>query len=1279
MSGDGIRDEVFARVSMRDILRHYAPRGKFVVVGTNSNEFRCDCPFHDDRNQTFSVNEAKLTFRCYAARCGCSGGVLDFVVQLGGATTRGEAFERLADMTGVKLPHRRSKPDATFRRKAPAPLRRPVDPLEREAAAKADDQPLERPPANAAQPGPGMTMWAPGKGELIKISSNLTTAHRYADADDATLGYVLRFERWKDGVREKKWFTPLTWRSTRKSETFDAGPGWTQAGFGSPRPLYRLEMVARRSHASRYVIVEGEKAANFAQKWIDGQADARPTVMLSICGGANGGYAHSDLQALARAIRRQHDASDIYVWPDADVPRTEMEISRGRARSLEMAETFAENLAAALERAATDPAPASDDDAMLASLSDAADTFSSHRVHLVDPDPAWPEKFDLADIDKIGMTLVNFEIVLSAARRVESPPPPRTPPASGDEDGRRLDAPEPDIARVVPDMADRDDAARDLDEFDANEPGPGDVAQPVAGAQMTRALRQLAPSAADDVVVEQTQFDATIAGGDARMAGDPVLSTDPMAVPDGDVRDALTTSNAGDYDWDDPMAIAPEGAADVLTFARPAQADAARPFVETAEVGLGEDHPLAGGLDEGGVGEVPVRAAGVARSAPRWLGYGKGYFYALAASTNEIVAIRRSQMGGPSGLTQVANETYWQDAYPPVGKGYANWERAASEAREACQEAGVFNPARARGRGVWSATPQTGPTDDLAYIVNSGGEAMRLTWNDAGADPRLGVALPLDVYGEAVFVSGADRAHADDDRFGDLLSEQIDAPPSPRHFDKLDAVLSKLPFAPRDALSGPVVLRGWMALAPLNGLLPVRPHLWLTGVSGSGKSWVAKNVVRRLLRPWSFGFARPISEKKLGLEIGADALPVILDDLRIDDRGDEKRFQEMIRLARACARQDEAADLASSAEDETLGHVLRSAFLFVCPDGMSQSDADASRFAPLVFMPRANDGVNFTRDVAAPAEAFADPGEQMRFIARSIFRAPAILEAIPHFVAAMSRHVERRIADLYAPLLAGWFGHAFDGRIASEDDAKSFIQGESRARALHHVAMSRSQIEMIAADDESELLRFKQCAIEVLDPESRTTLRYGLAKLIGATFDDRAPGGGASLEAVQRALHHLGVKILLPDDRRPKARREGDDDLTVPWAGGVLFAPGSPLFMRLKRDGLATPERFLQRLPGVFETARLRFDPLDRVHAWCMPISYFAGERVDIAPRAMVDGDNVRVVDFRKSEAGGYAVDPFSDDALMTDALRDHEPLADEGPPEDYTRGRGRDDEGDRR
>ena len=74
-----------------------------------------------------------------------------------------------------------------------------------------------------------------------------------------------------------------------------------------------------------------------------------------------------------------------------------------------------------------------------------------------------------------------------------------------------------------------------------------------------------------------------------------------------------------------------------------------------------------------------------------------------------------------------------------------------------------------------------------------------------------------------------------------------------------------------------MLLAGWVALAPTCGCLDWRPHIWLTGGAGTGKS-----LIHRFISPLLHDMGVPVSgnttEAGLRQTLKSDALPVVFDE-----------------------------------------------------------------------------------------------------------------------------------------------------------------------------------------------------------------------------------------------------------------------------------------------------------------------------------------------------------------------------------------------------------------
>lgn len=72
----------------------------YVSLSKSGSNYRGLCPFHDDKNPSFYVNESKGLFHCFS--CGAGGDVLGFYMRYNNLTF-GEAVSELAKIAGIKV------------------------------------------------------------------------------------------------------------------------------------------------------------------------------------------------------------------------------------------------------------------------------------------------------------------------------------------------------------------------------------------------------------------------------------------------------------------------------------------------------------------------------------------------------------------------------------------------------------------------------------------------------------------------------------------------------------------------------------------------------------------------------------------------------------------------------------------------------------------------------------------------------------------------------------------------------------------------------------------------------------------------------------------------------------------------------------------------------------------------------------------------------------------------------------------------------------------------
>jgi putative DNA primase/helicase len=149
-----------------------------------------------------------------------------------------------------------------------------------------DAGPIARtpPPAQDAQPVIPPTD-APVPSMAHRDFGNPSATWCYLDIDGSVIHYVARYE-----TPEGKQIVPWSWVDGR----------WQARAAAKPRPLYGLDLLG---NADRVVVVEGEKAADAARKFISGRA------IITWSGGTN---------AVKQTDWTPLHGRHILLWPDAD-------------------------------------------------------------------------------------------------------------------------------------------------------------------------------------------------------------------------------------------------------------------------------------------------------------------------------------------------------------------------------------------------------------------------------------------------------------------------------------------------------------------------------------------------------------------------------------------------------------------------------------------------------------------------------------------------------------------------------------------------------------------------------------------------------------------------------------------------------------------------------------------------------------------------------------------------------------------------------------------------
>jgi putative DNA primase/helicase len=384
----------------------------------------------------------------------------------------------------------------------------------------------------------------------------------------------------------------------------------------------------------------------------------------------------------------------------------------------------------------------------------------------------------------------------------------------------------------------------------------------------------------------------------------------------------------------------------------------------------------------------------------RYLGFAEGRFFYLPNGTRQLVDLTANEHKKLP-LLQLAPLHWWCEMFND-GEGGADWDLAANALMQRSMKVGVFDPKRIRGRGAWI---------DGATVVFHAGD--RLIVN--GAETGIHEHPTHFIYEQA---HGLEPESAPAASNGDA--------------SKLIALCESVSWKhPLNAK----LLAGWCAIAPICGVLPWRPHIWINGPRGTGKTWILENVVQPIAGRSALQVQSATTEAGIRQALRSDALPIIFDEAESENRKGQERMQSILEFARACSSDTEAIIAKGTASGGGMRFKPRACICFASIGVAAVQAADTSRIASLELKRRGADfQVAFDRTLALWNDTVGREGYPESIRARSLNLAQVIRANSKTFARVVAQRLgDARLGDQIGALLAGAYSLTSRNEIALAD------------------------------------------------------------------------------------------------------------------------------------------------------------------------------------------------------------------------------------------------------
>ncbi len=289
------------------------------------------------------------------------------------------------------------------------------------------------------------------------------------------------------------------------------------------------------------------------------------------------------------------------------------------------------------------------------------------------------------------------------------------------------------------------------------------------------------------------------------------------------------------------------------------------------------------------------------------LGHDHGIYYYLPQGSAQVVALRVAEHVEARLIGLVPDENFWRSKYG--NDDGISWRLARADLLNRQHCIGIYDSDRVRGRGGW--------------------------WDSTKAALHLGDRLIVD---------GAEHPMS---AFKDYIYEA--APPIRINYQNpLSAAEAKkfsdiCEMISWDKPINSRYLAGWCAIAPICGALEWRPHIWITGGAGSGKTFIGDKIVRRIIGDIGLSVQSATTEAGLRQTLRHDARPVMFDEIEGADLRAQARIQNILELARQASSETGASLIKGTVTGDAQTFKIRSCFAFYSIGVSATSRPDETR------------------------------------------------------------------------------------------------------------------------------------------------------------------------------------------------------------------------------------------------------------------------------------------------------------------------------------------------
>lgn len=476
------------------------------------------------------------------------------------------------------------------------------------------------------------------------------------------------------------------------------------------------------------------------------------------------------------------------------------------------------------------------------------------------------------------------------------------------------------------------------------------------------------------------------------------------------------------------------------------------------------------------------------------------YFYTSNVN-KQIIPLTAHSADGLMNLQPLA---YWEQLYKT--KMGVDWQQAASDLKHKCHIKGIFNPQRVRGLGVW--------VDNDRVVVHLGNR--------------------LFVDGKEIGLHDLKTTHiySLEETRPSIVGEPLEST------RVLQNVIQNIAWARSQDV---YFFSGWLVTALLSGVLQWRPHLWLIGSTGAGKSRIYE-IISKVMGGHVTTLAGGTSEAGLRRSVRGSALPLIFDEFELNDNSTMQENQKILAFMRQASSDSTAQIIKADQGGGTVAYQPRFCAFVAGIRPSFTNEADRNRFT-LIELDKTKQNKE-QWGIVKENLAKIDAQYATDLFLRCLSLIDVYRKSIDVFESSIADRYYARFAQQYAPIFAGYWILNSD-RVVTKFEADDYVES---------IDLSREVSDIKDQNDEQEALSIlMHSKVRCGDMGDRAILEI----IAGAKSYD------ATADQFHNYLQRYGMRItddglLFVASRHPELSRIFDNTrFQVNWNYSLSRLPGA--------------------------------------------------------------------------------------------------------------------------